>query len=309
MNRIFTSLLMAVFCVSSNVAEGQVMTSMDTSGLSVNAVESFKVKPQKIQLAMWIKAQGKDAKTAIIALNNHKENVRKELEGMRAEKDSVKFSAPVISEGGSDEQRMMQMQMRAMRNNSREATPAPLPKTITAMCSLNAEWVLPVQEGDALAILPATLKEQIAARDLAGLNNKPELSDEEQERVDELEQMMQEQYGMYGSDSEQEGPQIRFIGTASSEETSAATKKAFVAATAKATALSDSMGIKLGKLRTVMARSSIELAESEQYIRNYSGYRQTASANFPSKGEREVVSTSFDDLQYSITVGLIYDLE
>ena len=62
------------------------------NGVSASATETVTVKPEKLRLLMLIKAQGNDAKSALASMNEHKEFVKKELEGMKADKDSIVFS-------------------------------------------------------------------------------------------------------------------------------------------------------------------------------------------------------------------------
>lgn len=300
-----------VCCIAmySGTAQAQSLMSSDARGLSSSATETITVKPAKIRLLMWIKAQGKDAKSAILALNGHKEKVRKELASMKAEADSVAFSPSRIGSGNSNqEQRMIQMQMRAMRGGG-NATPTPAPKIVTATCALKAEWALPVQEGDALAILPATLKEQIGARDLAGDKNKPELSESEQEQMDEMQKMMEEQMGgYYSSEDEGNGPTIKFVGTAEPADISAATKKAFESAVAKAKTVSESTGVKLAKLSTVATQSNNAFEDMRRFS-SYSNYENQMPAMFENGSENEVSSDSASDLKYSVIIGLVYDIE
>jgi uncharacterized protein YicC (UPF0701 family) len=52
---------------------------------------------------------------------------------------------------------------------------------------------LPAKEGDALAILPAMLKQQISTRDLEGKKLKPELEAEQMEMYEQMVKAMEQQ--------------------------------------------------------------------------------------------------------------------
>ncbi len=151
-----------------------------------SATETVTLKPESLRLTMWIKAKASDSKAAVIALAEHKERVSKELVALKADKDSIQFSPTRVGAGGdSDEQqRMIRMYSRSMRSQAGGEAPK-MPVVVEAKCAVRAEWPLPIREGDALALLPATLAEQIEARDLAGNNSKAALSEEEQESMEE----------------------------------------------------------------------------------------------------------------------------
>jgi uncharacterized protein YggE len=302
--------LMCCIAAIGQAAQAQSFTSNESRGLTSTATESVTIKPAKIRLVMWIKAQGKDAKSALIALNAHKEKVKKELASMKADADSITFSSSRIGSGNEDQQqRMIQMQMRAMRSAGGESSPAPMPKVVTATCALKAEWPLPVQEGDALALLPASLGEQITARDLAGEKNKPELSESEQEQMDEMQKLMEEQYGgYYGSNGEEKGPNIQFVATATEAEVATVTKKAFETAVSRANSAAQATGVKLGKLNTVSVQPSDAVDEMSNYMR-YSGMSSVLPPAFQESKTNEVVSTYADELKYSVIVSLAYNLE
>ncbi|MEZ6088993.1 MAG: SIMPL domain-containing protein [Pirellulaceae bacterium] len=302
-------LVMGVTFASSPMVIAQTSTEYGGIGLTVSATESMDLKPEKLRLTMKIQAQGKDAKAAIVALAKHKERTLQELESMKASKDSIAFSGTQVgSDQGDQEQAQMRgMQMQMMRSNGRNQSPSPPPTVFTASCYLRAEWPLPVQEGDALALLPANLKEQLVSRDIAGDKNKPELSPQEQERMEELAAFIEENYGGYYGSSEAEKPSIMFVAPVGDATVKTLVAKAFGTASAQAKLLSDATGVKLGRLQSLSHYSSTQ-EMSNAYYNYYNTGRETTPASL-ADDENWVTAASADDLRVSISVNLSYALE
>jgi uncharacterized protein YggE len=309
MNKTMLLTVVAAFVSLSDsmTAVAQVADSGAPHGIVVSATESVALKPERLRLTMWIKAQGNDAKSAIVALAAHKERVAKELESLKADKESLVFSSTRVTEGGGDanQRRMMQMQMRAM-SGGRSSEKAEMPTLVTATCAVRADWPLPVQEGDALAMLPAALKEQIAARDLVGEKNKPKLSDAEQEKMEEISAMMEESYSFYEEGSSK-GPAIVFLATVNDETTKSATEAAFKKALKKAEMMSDATGLKLGKLLGVTATTG-NVSPEEYYSGGY-GVKQATPEALRDKGTPLVSDEFADQLTLSATVVVTYAIE
>ena len=309
MNKTMLLAVVAAFLgLSDSVpAVAQIAASGAPQGIVASASESVALKPERLRLTMWIKAQGNDSKAAIIALAAHKERVAKELVLLKADKESLVFSSTRVTEGSgdADQQRMMQMQMRAM-NGGKSSEPAEMPTLMTATCAVRADWPLPVQEGDALAMLPAALKEQIKSRDLVGEKNKPKLSDAEQEKLEEISAMMEESYSYYEGGSS-ERPAIVFLATVNDDTSKSATEAAFKKAVKKAEMMSDATGLKLGKLAGVTATTGNVSAE-EYYGRGYAA-QQAAPDALRDKGAPTVSSEFADQLTLSATVVVTYAIE
>ncbi len=300
----------------STSAWAQPGISQSSSGITATAVESVPVKAQRLRLVMLLKAKGADPKSAIVALTEHKQRVQKELEAMKADKESIAFSASRLSGGTSAEaQRMqaMQMQMQMqMGNPAAAASKGTIPTVHTAICALKAEWPLPAGEGDALALLPATLNEQVKARDLAGDNNKPKLSKEAQEQLEELEGMVEQRFSYSSSDNDPTS-KIYFVASVPADAKQKATAAAFAKATKEVDALAQSTGQKRGKLLSLSTDSANSYAAM---MRNaYGGYMggQDASGTaLLSKFESDeslVFSANPDELSVVVTIAVQYALE
>jgi len=280
-------------------------------GVSASATENVTVKPEKLRLLMLIKAQGSDVKSALASMNEHKEFVKKELEGMKADKDSIVFSPIRASTSDGDasgnSRRMMQMQMSGGRAG-KPATPKPLPTVYAVTCTLKADWPLPVKEGDALALLPVTLKEQIKSRDIAGDKNKPKLGKAEQEQMEEMEAMMSEQYS-YGGEQNGQGPSITFIAKVPEDVQKKATAAAFKKAVKEIETASGATGVKLGKL-TGVTSASVSQDPSEIYAaRGYGRSPNVLSSGFLKEEGTNVSDENADELAYVVTVMVSYNIE
>jgi len=285
-------------------ALGQVAFSGSVGPISGTASESVPLKPEKLRLVMWVQSKGKDAKSAITALNEQKARVKKDLESMKSDSESVQFSASRVAsdELGNQQRAMLRMQMQG-KPNAKAAKP---PTVFLARCAVKAEWALPVSEGDALAILPANLLEQIKVRDLEGKNVKPMLDGDAQEQLDEMESMMQEQY--YGSSPEANGPKILFVARIPLEVRERAFQSAFKNATEDAQMLSKASAIKLGKPIGISKTPSPYDYALSSYGR---GYMDPASmpAGFVDDSKEIVTASQPDELFFRVTVTIAYASE
>lgn len=276
-----------------------------TSGpIAGSATERVQLKPEKLRLVMWVQAKGKDPKSAITALNEQKARVKKDLESMKAETDSIQFSASRVAsdESGNQQRAMMRMQMQGRPG----AKPTKPPAVFLAKCGVKAEWALPVSEGDALAILPANLLDQIKTRDLEGKNIKPLLDGDAQEQLDEMESVMQEQY--YGGNPEATGPNITFVARVPAEVHEKAMQTAFKKAAEEAQKLSKASSIKLGKPIGV-SKTPLPF---EYGISSYArGYMDSAAlpVGFDEETEDSVMASHPDELFYRVMVSIAFASE
>ncbi len=62
------------------------------SGLSASGSTEVAIVPTRLRLELQIQAEGRDAKTALKALADHKKAVQEGLIAMKAEADSIEFS-------------------------------------------------------------------------------------------------------------------------------------------------------------------------------------------------------------------------
>jgi uncharacterized protein YggE len=229
-----------------------------SASIHASGTKEITLQPQKVRLALIVRAEGTDSKSAIVALGKHKERVRKELLEMKADDSSITFGGPQLSHGipgmpseWTSYQTRIFLQS-AGSNGAKDA--AKMPQVYTATAKVNAEWSLPTDDIDALAILPGTLKEQIEARDLVGLKNKATLDRAKQETLEELQAKMRENYAASTEDSDQFN--IAFVAHIDEKTREQALKSAFDNAIARATQLARISGNKLGDLISLRCSES-----------------------------------------------------
>lgn len=304
----YLSVCIAAVClVTSSTAFAQ-PGNTSTSGLLVNASETTALAPEGLRLVMRIQVVGKDAKSAIKSINEQKETVRKELVGMNAQADSIRFSTTDISSGmsgGMNARMFRSMQMGGIGDGDEEAKEDATPKMFAASCWASAKWALPAKEGDALAMLPAMLKQQIAARDLEGKKRKPDLEPEQLEQYEQMMKVMQQQMSYGGEDAQ--ATKIEFFANVSKDISKAAFNKAFEKAKGKALNLSDAAGIKLGKINMITSQSG----DSMQQVM-YGAWRNSQVPGpeaWLQDSEDVEYSTSLDALKYSVGIWISYNIE
>lgn len=300
---------LAAFCIALLCSTSNAQMGPMVHGLSSTATESVALQPDGLRLAMKIQAVGKDGKSAIKALNEQKELVRKELTAMNATADSIRFSSTDVNSGsGNDNEARM---IRSMRmggafggpgGGDEDDEPA-LPKVFTASCWTVAKWTLPSKDSDALALLPAMLRQQISARDLDGKKRKPELDAEQLEQYQQMAMMMEQQMG-YGS--EMQSVRIEFFANVPQDLAAKTTAAAFDRAKQQAEVLAKAAGTKLGKIHTIMSDPRESMREM---YRVWNGpNNQNIEAWLKSEPNVEY-SASLDNLQLSVSVWLGYVLE
>ncbi len=303
-NVLTTALCILLFCSTSHAQYGSMI-----AGLSATGSESVSLQPEGLRLVMRIQGVGKDGKSAIKALNEQKELVKKELTGMNATADSIRFSASEVKSGvGSDNEVRMFRSMRmgggpAAIGEEAEDEPA-IPKVFSANCWVQAKWALPAKEGDAIALLPAMLRQQISARDLEGKKRKPDLDAEQLEQYEQMAQMMEQQMS-YGS-SDVPAVRVEYFAKVPQDVIKKATAKAFDRAKKQAEVLSAAAGTQLGKVHTVMTDPRDSMREMYQSW----GGPGVQGVQVWLKNEDDVeYATSLDSLEYSVSVWLGYALE
>lgn len=288
-------------------AAAQVTTTSRGNGIAATGAGVVELEPQRLRLNMWVQAQGTDAKSAVKSLAAHKERVEQALAAMNADPESIRFSATRLSTG-SDQPEEMQPALRMMR--SQLGGPAidleQVPSVYTAKAALQAEWPLPTTDRDALAILPQGLLDQIKNRDLAGEENKPELSEEEQERFDEMQAMMEENFGGYPFGAETDaGPNVVFVAAVDRQQRLDATKQAFQRAEESAGLIAAAAAMKLGPLQSVMAtQTNISNMRTVQYPWSNNAEEDP----FDNAQEEVVTAPSPDTLRYSVSLTAAYGL-
>lgn len=297
----------AIGSISCGVAPAQYMPGVGGEGISAAGTGQTELEPKKLRLNMWVEAKGKDAKSAAMALASHQERVRKDLVAMNAKAESVQFSAPRFTSGETDQgqsaMRMMRRQMGSVNLGEQDE----VPEIVTARSALQVEWDLPTTDPQALAILPEGLKQQIVTRDLAGKENKPDLTEEEAEKLDEITAMMQENMGgfSYSGPSDGTEPKIVYVAEVDSEQRQAAMKQAFDQARQSAEIVSAAAGIDLGPLKSVVVN---EQQIAIMRATRFTGYGGQEESPFAKTSPDEVTSATLEGLTLQLSLMAVYDL-
>jgi uncharacterized protein YggE len=270
----------------------------------------IKLAPQKLRLSLAIRAEGADAKSAIESFVQHKERVKKELVEMKADETSIEISSPQLS--GSMAGIPQEWTSYAPRFLQPPPTPgepgaAGMPKVFVATAQLKAEWPLPTTDADALAMLPETLKEQIAARDLTGKKNKAKLDAAQQEKIEELQAKMQEAMA-YASSDDGQSFSVLFVAKADDHTRRQGIKAAYDRAVAEAELLATATGHKLGdlvSLRCDLAPSMGVGDVTSPYAAAMASYQ--AANMYPNQSANEAaLSTNPAGLKISVKVDVAF---
>lgn len=268
MRRPWLALLFGVFAaLAPALARGQ-------TGLDANRAEgtvegtgtaAVKQQPDTLRLHIDLLAKARTLRDALAKLKERREAARLELIALKVDEASIEFAEPKIQVQSDEQRRMMQMLVQQRLQGPSRRRPADAPKPpVTVSMSLKAEWPIKYESIEELLILSHELQEKIREADLAGLKEAEELSPEEQELAEEMEQMR----SSYGSGEEQPGePTFLFVAAVSGQQRAAATAEAFRKARDQATQLAEAAGAQLGSLRHLSSQRSAQLDYND-----YMGY-------------------------------------
>ncbi len=290
------------------------------SGLSASGSTEVAIVPTRLRLELQIQAEGRDAKTALKALADHKKAVQEGLIAMKAEADSIEFSGAQLSEAiagaaegdstpyGVAMQRAIMMRGGLPAQAEDDSEPTGPPKIFRAKATVTADWKLPTKDLDALALLPETLKAQIAQRDLQGKKIKAELTEEEKEALSDYQRQVAQQGAYYSG--QQPTPEVRvwFVGRLEGDQEKAALKQAYESAVANARLLAEAAGQKLGKIQVITQNDSM-VDESQYVTYAYDQFGNQQNRRRTKRGDGEVLSVSASDLQKKVTVYVVFGLE
>jgi hypothetical protein len=228
---------------------------------------------------------------------------------MNANADSIEFASTRLVNAGSDDseqaQYMSMMRMMSQQMGQASIDMDSVPIIYTATASLSVEWSLPTKDPNALALLPQGLKDQIEERDFAGSKNKPKLDEEALEKLESMQEMMDESYGYSMGDEGGAGPNIVFVGKMTQEERAEAMKAAITKARQSAELIAAAMETSLGKLKTVWP--------TETRSSSYAAYSPYSAADLFSESDEdsveEVTAATADGLKLQVRVMAVYQFD
>ncbi len=203
--------------------------------------------PTQLRLYIQLLAKGKTLDDALAKLKERREAAATQLETLKADKKSIVFGSPSVSNAASARKQQVEaMIMEQMRNRGKKvAKGLQTPQTVTVSTTLTAEWPLKTESPEQLLIMAQGIQDKINAADLAGTKEAEKLSAEEQEFEEEASQMM----NRFGQEAAQPGqPHFVFVAVLPKEEREKAMTEAVANAKQRAAELAKAAGVELGPL-------------------------------------------------------------
>jgi hypothetical protein len=208
---------------------------------------SVKRKPTILRIFLELVAKGSNMDEALKKMQQRRDTARSQLETLKADKDTINFGSPSLSNSQSSRQRQIEaMVMERMRSRGKKpskASQSAQPVTVSVM--LIAQWSLKAETPEQMLLMAQGLQEKIKAADLAGSKEAEKLSPEEQEIAEETADMA----------TSPEDPRMQsgqpifiFIGTVSKEDREKLLSEAFSKAKAQAADLAKAANVELGPL-------------------------------------------------------------
>jgi uncharacterized protein YggE len=230
-----------------------------------------------MRLQIDLLARGQDLKEAIAKIKERREAASKKLTELGAAADSIQFGEVRIVPSKNDEQRRMEMMVRArMKGQKPGAKDVAKKEPVKVSMSLKAEWLIKAGSAEERLLAAHELQDKIREADLAGQKEAEKLSAEEQEEAEEA--AGEERMPSFDpSDGAAPGTAVFFfVAKVSDEEKSKMAKEAFDKARASAERLAKAAGVGLGPLQS-LSRSG-QGPETEDFSGEYNPYR---SAMYP----------------------------
>ncbi len=246
--------------------------------------------PTHLRMYMQVSGRGKTLEEALAALKERREAVAAKLDKLAAEKSSIEFSSPSVDEAAATQQRRMEMmlaqRLRAAGGAAKKgAKPAKPP--VSMVSQLSVQWRLKADNPEKLLLAADELREKVKAADLAGANEAPKLSPEEQEVAEEM-AAEQSRQGNEEAAAPNE-PRFVFVARLTASERQKALAEAFAKARAQAAELAKAAGMELGSLASLSGEGGGNAGGVSQYVRTpWGGYsrneeydmvQQTIAAN------------------------------
>jgi hypothetical protein len=291
-----------------------------TAGGTVRGTGTVTIErqPQRMQMEVDILFRAGSVEDAVAGLREQIETARLQLVELGALEDSITVGDPSIDTRQSGQQQMMQQMITPFRGPGRTPPAAETQKPVTVTAVMQAAWELDQSETADLLVRTHELQEQIREADVAGSEAATQLTPEEEEVLEE----MQNQYGSYGSSDEAKPgePLFYFVADITDEEYRQALADAFQDARARAEELAAATGSELGALESVVSNSQ---ADIDSYDYNYGiDYQSTyyrayqrlsnrtygSSYDAPANEERVAIGVKPGKVSYNVSVSAGFGL-
>ncbi len=292
-------------------------STIASGGLTSTGSHTLKLRPTRLRVVIEVRGEGRSGADALRALADQRMLVSQELQEMHADREKVEFSAPKISIGylGFSDLNHPMLQNLIRRglvpadpyqaDADLEQGEVPMPRSFVAISRATAEWELPTDDADALALLPETLRKQVAQRDLTGKKKRLEMNDEEREQWEELQRQAGNQnFFVQNQTIVHSDVQWVYVAALEPKLEQEAIQSAYQEAQRRAVALSAASQLKLGRV--------IRLTHSDRVADASSGnYDGTQSRLVPPQllgRTGEIVATEPEGLRKVFTVQMVHEI-
>lgn len=208
---------------------------------------TLKRRPTVLRMYVQLSAKGKTLEEALAKMKDRREAVLVQLGSLKADKGSISFSGPTLSNPQAAQRRQFEaMVMQRMTSRGRKLPKGlKIPKSLTVSTTLSAQWPLEADGPERLLLAAQSLQEKVKAADLAGTKDAEKLSLQEEELAEEMAQMMRSS----GEEPVPVGqPYFVYVARVSDEDRDKAMAEAFRKAKAQAARLAQAAGVQLGPL-------------------------------------------------------------
>jgi hypothetical protein len=213
----------------------------------------------------------KNLPDALAKLKAQRARVEKQLETLGADKASLKFSEPRLDESQDDAQQRMAMMVRQrMAAGGRGRKPgkeAAMAQPVKVAMRLTAEWPLKGEDPAGQLLEVRKLQDAIKAADLAGQKEAEELTPEEAELAEEMEDPEMYMGGRQGPKPGE--PAFIFTARIPAADREKGLAEAFQNAKSEAASLAKAAEIELGPLLSLRSSAGLDSDDGESYQQMY----------------------------------------
>jgi uncharacterized protein YggE len=270
--------------------------------------------PDTVRVFLQVSAKGKTLEEALANLKTRTDGIREQTAKLGGKADTVKFSPPDKTDSTQQQQVLEQLRRQMGGENVPKGLAGPTGITVNSMFS--ADWPIAADDPHKLLIEADKLQKKIADTDLAGIKaDEKRQTPEEREMAEEMETMMQSQFGGNANIPKPGTPTLTYVAKLSDADRDGAMAEGFKKARADAERLAKAAGIGLGKLAHVSSMANHSqgngAAMAMAYRQMYSPYAQMAS--YPtgdgnaSSDENESSSATPAEVEFRFVVSVGYD--
>ncbi|MHB8951534.1 MAG: SIMPL domain-containing protein [Pirellulaceae bacterium] len=248
---------------------GDIASPTTGGGIVGTGTVTVKEQPTLVRMSIQLQEKAETVEAALARLKDRREAALQQLESFGADKESLVVEPPTLAAGKTSQQRQMEQVLR-MRQMQGRRIPKGMekPHVVTVTSNLTAQWPLDMKSSDEMLAFVNELQNKVTAADLAGVKEAKEISPEEEELNEEMQQMMGSM--SYGEEEVNPGePQFLYVAKLKDEARDTAMTEAFTRAKAHAEQLAKAAGIELGPLTSL--RGSTGRSDEESAMMQYYG--------------------------------------